>query len=239
MNLQDSDNLTFLSDTDKVYSEEGQRFHREKYLPKLERVKKHLQPDALRSLDIGIGYGSFMRFTKQELGLEPHGLDPYSKSIEIAKYYVDAQINFGRIEDDLWPYPKEHFDFISCLDVTEHLEDPSLFYKNVKNYLKSDGIVLMTTPLREFPYEMRSWPLIGIPDRNTTHINVHPPLFWDRLAKENGFEILESWKGEHLTHVKYVSGALRRLCNALGVDPVTTPLINSFQQAYNQILRLA
>jgi hypothetical protein len=116
--------------------------------------------------------------------------------------------------------------------------EPDVFYRNAKKYLSPGGLVLMTTPLREFPYEMRSWPLIGIPDMNTTHINVQPPKYWNSLAQENGYEILESWRGEHLTHLKYVSGLLRRLCESLGIDPVRTPFVNSFQQAYNQILRL-
>jgi cyclopropane fatty-acyl-phospholipid synthase-like methyltransferase len=238
VNLNDTDNRTFLADTEKVYSEEGQRFHQEKYLPKLARVKNHLSNNAKNALDVGIGYGSFMRFTERELGLNIHGLDPFPKSIEIAEKYTAAEIKLGQIEDKDWKYPQGQFDFISCLDVTEHLEQPAVFYRHVKKYLAPGGLILMTTPLREFPYEMRSWPLIGIPDKNTTHINVQPPKYWDKLAEENGFEILESWRGEHLTHVKYISGALRRICKVLGLDPIKTPIIKSFQQAYNQVLRV-
>ncbi len=234
---QDTDNITFLSDVEKVYSDQGQQFHREKYIPKLERVKKYLSKSASRCLDVGIGYGSFMQMSASELGLIPHGLDPFPRSIEIAREYTDGVIKEGRIENTSWGFD-ERFDFISCLDVTEHLEEPAVFYRHVKDNLAPGGIVLMTTPLREFPYEMRSWPLIGIADKNTTHINVQPPRYWDKLAEEHGFEILESWKGEHLTHVRYLSGMLRRICKVLGLDPKKTPLINSFQQAYNQILRV-
>ena len=234
---QDLDNITFLSDVKKVYSEQGQKFHREKYLPKLARIKKHLSANATKCLDVGIGYGSFMLMCESELGLIPHGLDPFPQSIQIAQSYTDGVIKEGLIEDSDWGYQQD-FDFISCLDVTEHLEEPAVFYRHVKDYLRHDGIVLMTTPLREFPYEMRSWPLIGIPDKNTTHINVQPPRYWDNLAQAHGFEILESWKGEHLTHVRFVSGALRRMCKLFGLDPIKTPLVNSFQQAYNQVLRL-
>ncbi len=235
---QDKDNITFLSDVEKVYSTQGQQFHREKYLPKLERVKKHLSPQASKCLDVGIGYGSFMLLSESELELKAHGLDPFPRSIEIAREYTSAEIREGRIEDRDWGFPASEFDFISCLDVTEHLEEPEVFYRHVKQYLASGGIVLMTTPLRQFPYEMRSWPLIGIPDKNTTHINVQPPGYWDRLAEEHGFEILESWKGEHLTHVRYISGLLRRVCKSFGIDPVKTQGINAFQQAYNQVLRM-
>ena len=235
---QDKDNITFLSDVEKVYSDQGQQFHREKYLPKLTRVEKYLLTNAEQSLDVGIGYGSFMSMCEAELGLKAHGLDPFPRSIEIAQQYTQGVILEGCIEDPSWGFDQK-FDLISCLDVTEHLEEPALFYRHVKRYLAPGGIVLMTTPLREFPYEMRSWPLIGIPDNNTTHINVQPPRYWDKLAYEHGFDILESWRGEHMTHVRYLSGALRRFCNVLGIDPKNTPIVSSFQQAYNQILRVA
>ncbi|NNC83393.1 MAG: class I SAM-dependent methyltransferase [Flavobacteriales bacterium] len=234
----DTENITYLSDTERIFSEEGQKFQGEKYLPKIERVRQYLRPDAQRSLDVGIGYGLFMIFTERELGLTSHGLDPFPKSIEIARQYTSAEIKEGAIEDSDWQYPEGHFDFISCLDVTEHLEEPAAFYRNVQKYLAPGGLVLMTTPNRSFAYEMRSWPLIGIPDKNTTHINVQAPSYWDRLAKEHGFEIVDSWRGEHLTHVRVLPGLMQRFCNVLGLDPKTTPVVNRFQQAYNQILRV-
>jgi len=234
---KDFDNNTFLADVEKVYSKHGEQFHREKYLPKFKRVKTHLSEGAKSALDVGIGYGSFMKMTHEELGLAPSGMDPFPKSIEIAKRYIDFPIHLGAIEDNPWPVDRK-FDFISCLDVTEHLEDPSEFYRNAKNYLNDEGIILMTTPLRLFPYEMRSLPIIGIPDKNTTHINVQAPKYWDKLAKENGYEVIESWRGEHLTHVKYLSGLFRRISKSFGINPRTAPIISAFQQAYNQILKL-
>lgn len=234
---RDEDNDTFLADVDKVYSEQGIQFHKEKYVPKLERVKKYLSSNAQRALDVGIGYGSFMKLTEEMLGLNSHGMDPFPTSIEIAKKYISSPISLGRIEDDIWPVEGK-FDFISCLDVTEHLEKPELFYQNAKKVLNENGVILMTTPLRLFPYELRSLPLIGIPDMNTTHINVQPPSYWNKLALENGYEILGSWRGEHLTHIKLISGIFRRFCNATGIDPKVAPIISSFQQAYNQIIRI-
>lgn len=238
MTQDDTENITYLSDTERIFQGEGRRFQEEKFLPKLGRVKKYLPLDSVRALDVGIGYGLFMLLTEQELKLHPHGLDPFQKSIEIARQHVEGTIREGRIEDTDWGYPEHHFHFISCLDVTEHLERPADFYEHVKRYLAPGGIVLMTTPNRSFAYEMRSWPFIGIPDRNTTHINVQPPSYWDRLAHEHGFEILESWRGEHLTHVRFIPKVLRGVCKAFDLDPIQNPLVNRFQQAYNQILRL-
>jgi len=54
---KDHSNITFRSDTEKVYGLIGLQFHAEKYLPKLERVKRHLPVGSLRSLDVGIIWG--------------------------------------------------------------------------------------------------------------------------------------------------------------------------------------
>ena len=86
------------------------------------------------------------------------------------------------------------------------------------------------------PYLMRKLPFIGIKDTNPTHINVHGPKYWKRLAIENGFEIIRDWKGEHLTHIKYIS-ILHKITNLLKIDHRKVPVLNMFEQAYIMILR--
>ena len=55
---------------------------------------------------------------------------------------------------------------------------------------------------------MRKLPFIGKPDLNPTHINVRVPEYWRRLALGLGYEILDEWMGEHLTHIKFVPSVL-------------------------------
>ncbi|HSG28561.1 MAG TPA: hypothetical protein VLA34_08785, partial [Candidatus Krumholzibacterium sp.] len=72
--------------------------------------------------------------------------------------------------------------------------------------------------------------------RNTTHINVHRPGYWRKLAGENGFRILRAWKGEHLAHTRIFPRLFRNLCSLIRVDARKVPLVNSFEQSFCMIL---
>jgi hypothetical protein len=84
---------------------------------------------------------------------------------------------------------------------------------------------------------MRAIPLIGFPDTNPTHVNVRPPSYWKAVAERNGYEVVESWKGEYLTHIRLVPKILAALCAALRIDPRRVPLVNAFEQAFVRAAR--
>ena len=123
------------------------------------------------------------------------------------------------------------------MDVVEHLEDPAIFFDRVKRYLRPNGIVMVTTPNKALPYMMRSIPLVGFKDPNPTHINVRRPVYWRRFAQENGFDILKEWKGEYLTHIRFIPKVLMLLCRILRLDHRRIPLVNAFEQSYCMVIR--
>ena len=164
-------------------------------------------------------------------------MDPFEKSIKIAQNFTSASIRKGQIEDENWPFPKSFFDVITCFDVLEHLRKPEIFFITAKQYLKPNGLVLISTPNKQIPYLLRSVPIIGIPDGNPTHINVRRPGYWRRLAVRNNWNIIQSWKGEHLTHVKYISQILGKACRITKLDHRKIPLVNAFEQSFCLILQ--
>jgi 2-polyprenyl-3-methyl-5-hydroxy-6-metoxy-1,4-benzoquinol methylase len=166
-------------------------------------------------------------------------MDPFPKSIEIAKQNTSAELLLGDILDEEWPLEEKGYDAITCMDVVEHLEDPAIFFDRVKRYLRPDGIVLVTTPNKGLPYMMRSIPLIGFKDPNPTHINVQRPAYWRRIARENGFEILKEWKGEYLTHIRLIPKILMLLCRILRLDHRRIPIVNAFEQSFCMVLKPA
>lgn len=239
MRTRDDDNVTYICDMEQLESSEGQKFLKMKYSGRLERLKAYFGESfqEIKLLDIGIGYGMFLK-TLEELGLKDlHGMDPFVKSIEISRGNTSATLVEGDINDETWVVEKNSFDAITCLDVVEHLERPTVFFERAKEYLREDGIVIVTTPNGELPYRMRSIPLIGFPDRNTTHINVHPPKYWRRRALENGYEILAEWKGEYLTHIRLIPKILMLLCRIFHIDHRRIPVVNSFEQSYGMVLK--
>ena len=241
MTTRDEDNATYICDMEHLCSPEGQKFLEQKYSGRLKHLKNYFGErfTEIRLLDVGIGYGMFLK-ALEELGVSDlHGMDPFARSIEISSHNTSATLSEGDITDENWPVEKGSFDAITCLDVVEHLESPAIFFERVTAYLRDGGIVIVTTPNGQLPYRMRSIPLIGFKDRNPTHVNVHPPKYWRRLALENGFEILTEWKGEYLTHIRLIPKVLMFLCRLLRLDHRRIPFVNSFEQSYGMILRPA
>jgi len=232
---RDRDNVTFTHSIETLYSAEGLKFQREKYLPKIELVKNRFAGAfaGINLLDVGVGYGVFLHLLEHEEGLSNlYGMDPFPDSIEIARRYTSARIVQGDIRDDRWPVEENHFDAVTCFDVVEHLPEPGVFFENVKQVLRPGAVVIVTTPNRGLPYRMRSIPLIGLPDTNPTHINVRRPSYWLALAKKNGFSVLEAWRGEHLTHIRLVPKILKAACGIFGLDHRRIPLVNAFEQSF-------
>jgi len=239
---RDPENPTYDHTLDTLCSESGYKFQREKYGPKLAFMKEYFGErfPALALLDVGVGYGVFLKIAAEDYGLRNlSGMDPYPNSIEIAKKMTTARIEVGSLLDKTWPFVERSFDAITCFDVLEHLEKPEEFLINARRYLAPDGIILISTPNKGLPYRMRSIPLIGFPDTNPTHINVQPPSYWEIVAARNGYEIVASWKGEYLTHIRLIPKILKVLCAALRIDARKVPLVNVFEQAFVMVIRPA
>jgi SAM-dependent methyltransferase len=237
---RDIENLTYIHTTDSLWSLEGRRFQREKYLPRIELVRERFGDsfDEIRVLDVGVGYGFFLNLLENEFGLKNiFGMDPFPGSIEIARKYTSAEIIPGDINDEQWPVPENSFDLISSFDVVEHLERPGIFFARAKEYLRPGGFVLVTTPNRQLPYLMRSIPWFGIPDNNTTYINVKRPGYWKKAARDEGYDIVKAWRGEHLTHTRIFPKLLRNICSVLGADHRKIPVVNSFEQSFCMLLQ--
>jgi SAM-dependent methyltransferase len=237
---RDDENITFTLTVETLYSEQGFRYQQEKYLPKIEYLESYFGErfGEMRLVDIGVGYGVFLHILEKEYGLRQlYGMDPFPDSIEIAGRYTTARIVRGDITDEEWPLEKGFFDVVTCFDVVEHLANPEVFFKRVTSYLRSGGLVVVTTPNRDLPYRMRSIPIIGVPDINPTHINVQKSRYWKGLAERHGFEILAAWKGEHLTHVRLIRKVLTMLSAVLKLDHRRIPLVNAFEQSFCMVLR--
>jgi SAM-dependent methyltransferase len=237
---RDPENPTYDHTLDTLCSESGYKFQREKYGPKLAFMRGYFGERfaSISLLDVGVGYGVFLKIAGEDYGLRNlSGMDPYPNSIEIAKSMTPARIEVGSLFDTKWPFEEHSFDVITCFDVLEHLEKPDEFFAHARRYLKAGGIVIISTPNKELPYRMRSISLIGFPDTNPTHINVQPPSYWKALAERNGYEVVASWKGEYLTHIRLIPKILTALCAALRIDPRKVPLVNSFEQAFVMVAR--
>lgn len=95
-------------------------------------------------LDIGCGTGYFLSKAKS-IAKDLYGVDP--ATYETTRF---NDIVNGTIEDI--PLESDTFDCVTCLDVLEHIKDPTLGLNEIKRVLKPGGIAVITVPACQFLY---------------------------------------------------------------------------------------
>jgi len=113
-------------------------------------LRKHvtLRPNA-RILDVGCGRGEFCAFFRQ-LGWNPQGIDISRTGIAHARSQ-HAGISFRAIEvQALVPDEAEAYDCVFSSEVIEHLFDVQTYLESINRLLKSDGLLVLTTPYHSF-----------------------------------------------------------------------------------------
>lgn len=96
-------------------------------------------------LDIGCATGYFAERLKEKkckvigIEIEPSAAKLAEKFCQ--KVFVGDVMNIAS-----FPIHKNAFDVILMLDVLEHLKDPKIALSSVKNYLKNEGRLIISTP---------------------------------------------------------------------------------------------
>lgn len=129
-------------------------------------------------LDLGCGTGEFIN-ELQKRGCQVWGVDFDKEAIKIAKEHFGLENVFSISFKDFFQkrdLPK--FDIICFFEVIEHLDNPLKFIQNVKNLLRSNGKIVLSTPCRErMLLNLNSW---DFPLRHFTR--------WDKEAISNLFQ---------------------------------------------------
>lgn len=100
-----------------------------------------------RVLDIGCGPGNFVKRVLDKFPMgEVWGVDISSKVIEDNKVRIPEGVFYQQRIGGLDKVPDNYFDVVFSGEVMEHLEDPSLLFKDAFTSLKDGGRFIMTTP---------------------------------------------------------------------------------------------
>ncbi len=125
-------------------------------------------------LDLGCAYGYLVSEAIRR-GYRAIGLDvsTYALSQAPAERLPLILADTRRI-----PLPDRSIDVVTLFDVIEHVPDPELALEDIVRLLKTDGLLVLTTPDPLF-----------FDREESTHFSERPPSFWIAILRRLGLEV--------------------------------------------------
>jgi 2-polyprenyl-3-methyl-5-hydroxy-6-metoxy-1,4-benzoquinol methylase len=132
---------------------------------KLTTINNYLLQTNITVLDIGSGWGDFLKILKKEnipyLGLE--------KDKQKLKKLKQQNLNCKAKTLSQLIKEKQKFEAITCFQVIEHIKNPIPFLKQIKTLLTKKGIIIITTPNYNSPLrkiKKQNWSVYNYPDHH-------------------------------------------------------------------------
>ena len=153
-----------------------------------ENVVKH-QPK--RWLDIGTGNGFLPHVTREKLdGVHVTGTDFAENALAQAQG-LDHKVQ-NDIDCDGLPFANESFDFVTCLEVLEHLVFPEHALNEISRVLEPGGKVALTVPnIQHVEYlgQLVRGKMPG-PAADTRHMSIFTHKFIAKLFEASGLKVI-------------------------------------------------
>lgn len=128
-------------------------FHQNRVNCTIDLIKDGISGQNQKLLDMGCGEGHFTEKIKQAFpSYEVHGLD-YSLSAIVYANSNFKNIDFVVANAYSPPFKDEYFDIVVCNNIWEHVPDPLNLLISISRVLKTDGLLIISTPSR---YRLRN-----------------------------------------------------------------------------------
>ena len=113
-----------------------------------EYISNKIDLKGKKVLDVGCG-GGLLAEALFDAGAEVSAIDVTERNIEVAKHHANAhKKNISYHLTDAKSFSKNHknyFDIVTCLEVLEHVPDPSVLISECSYMLKRDGSLFLST----------------------------------------------------------------------------------------------
>ena len=122
--------------------------------------------DGGRALDVGTGFGDFIRQLRDAGGWQVEGTEVSVEAAQHARDEHGLTVHLGQVEDvDL---PKGSFDLITLWHVFEHLPYPGTTLNHLERLLKPQGVIVIAVPndgiwprlIQLYAKDVLKWPVI-------------------------------------------------------------------------------
>lgn len=138
-------------------------------------------------LDVGCGEGA-LAYQLDKIDFQVYACD-ISQNFKLP----NIPWTYWNLNSDSIPYEKDFFDYVACVEVIEHLENPHDLIRKIRWILKDGGKLILTTPnICSISSRIRflscGW-FSFFGENVTKHVNPLP--FWEleRILSNNGFVI--------------------------------------------------
>lgn len=173
------------------------------------------------ALDLGCntGYGTAMisRTAKKVIGV-----DVSEKALKIASnQYRYTNLFFQKIDGVKLPFADNEFDLIVSFQVIEHIVNYDTYINEIKRVLRSDGIVLFTTPNAHLRIDP------GMPPWNKFHV------------REFSSQELKSLLNKYFTDVKIMGLRAEEPLNSIELKRLQNALESARRNINDPVRRLA
>lgn len=142
--------------------------------------------DRLQAVDVGGGCGGWIRYLRDQSGLDFEELalaDSSLQALELARETLSAGTPCYQVDllDLAW---QDRWNLIFLLDVLEHIEKEERALEQLRSALRPGGLLFLTTPALRFFW---SWN-----DEAVHHYRRYCRADFQRLADAAGLELLDS-----------------------------------------------
>tara|TARA_B110001450_G_scaffold248984_2_gene265799 strand:- start:316 stop:1182 length:867 start_codon:yes stop_codon:yes gene_type:complete len=158
---------------------------------------KFFKPNFKRTLDVGCGSGQFVECFREN-GFEASGVEP-SKALAEFAISKGLKVIRGKLED----IPKSNlFDFISLIDVIEHVDNPAEIINQIKDLLKPNGLVMLVTPRTDSFFKK----LLGFKwwHYRLAHVGYFSRKNLIKLSEDNGFKYVHDFSPSWYHDLNYI-----------------------------------
>lgn len=133
-------------------------------------------------LDFGCGNGELLSRVGRKFR-RVVGVDATEASVEITRRRLAGHPKavIYKYSGEM-PVEKGRFDYVTCMDVLEHLEEPEKALREIKRLMPPGGRLIVSVPnWYDFIYSK-------VLRLNAYHLHAHTPWGWARILKKAGFK---------------------------------------------------